>query len=125
LPEKLRFLLIGGANTAFGLFAFAALYFLLPESVHYLIILVLANFVSVLFAYFMLKIFVFQTKGSYLKEFVRCYSVYLSILGLNAVLLFICVSLLHFPVLLSQIGVTVLLVIYSYIGHKKFSFRIS
>lgn len=124
LPQKIRFFFAGGLNTAFGFAFFAFLYLLLEAHVHYLIVLILSNFVAVVFAFLSLKFLVFLTKGNYLKEFVRCYLSYLTILAANAVLLFICVDVLALSVIGSQLFVTVVLVALSYVLHKYFSFKV-
>lgn len=123
IPEKIRFLLIGGANTVIGFFVFSALYMLFQEHIHYLLILILSNFIAVIFAFLMLKFLVFQTKKNYLKEFVRCYITYLGMLILNMILLYLCSDILIMPVIFSQFLITLLLVVISYLSHKHFSFK--
>ena len=123
LPEKIRFILVGCFNTFFGFAVFALLYLLADAYIHYLIILVLSNFISVAVAFLMLKFFVFQTQGNYLNEFMRCYVTYLIMLILNALLLYLMVDTLAQGVVLSQFIITALIVVLSYLGHKYFSFQ--
>lgn len=125
LSEKIRYLLIGGINTAFGFTVFSILYLIFYDKIHYIIVLVLTNFIAVCFSYIMLKVFVFQTKGNYLREFLRCYFVYLMILLLNSILLFLFVDIFHLNVIFSQFVITILLIVGSYISHKFFSFKVS
>ena len=125
LPEKVRFILVGGFNTIFGFSFFACLYSFLHEKLHYLIILIFSNFVSIIVAFFMLKFFVFKTKHNYLKELLRCFITYLAIFFLNSVLLYLLVNLFNQHVLISQLFITLTIVSLSYTGHKHFSFKIS
>lgn len=124
LPEKVRFVLVGGFNTIFGFSFFALLYSFLYKDTHYLIILILSNFVSIMVAFFMLKFFVFKTKCNYLGELFRCFITYLTIFFLNSGLLYLLVDLFNQHVIISQFFITIAIVILSYMGHKHFSFKI-
>ena len=125
LPEKIRFVLVGGFNTVFGFSFFALLYSLLYSNTHYLVILIFSNFVAMTVAFFMLKFFVFRTKHNYLKELLRCFTTYSVIFSLNSALLYLLVDLLNCHVIASQFFITIIIVILSYMGHKHFSFKIS
>jgi putative flippase GtrA len=122
LPEKVRFVLIGGFNTAFGFGLFSLLYLLLYKNLNYLVILIINNFLAVSVAFFMLKFFVFQTQDNYWKEFIRCHLIYLLILMLNSILLYLLVDVFNQEVIISQFLITITLVVLSYSGHKHFSF---
>ncbi|WP_150142454.1 GtrA family protein [Candidatus Enterovibrio escicola] len=123
LPEKIRFILVGGFNTIFGFVVFTLLCLLADDYSNYLIILVSSNLIAVVVAFLMLKFLVFQTKGNYLKEFMRCYLTYLVMLGINVLLLYLMVDVLAQDIVISQFVITVLIVIFSYLGHKYFSFN--
>ncbi|WP_158523522.1 GtrA family protein [Candidatus Enterovibrio escicola] len=123
LPEKIRFILVGGFNTIFGFVVFTLLCLLADDYSNYLIILVSSNLIAVVVAFLMLKFLVFQTKGNYLKEFMRCYLTYLVMLGINVLLLYLMVDVLAQDIVISQFVITVLIVIFSYLGHKCFSFN--
>ena len=120
--EKINYLLVGGWNTVFGYLAFVALYLLLAKQIHYLILLVLANILSITNAYLGYKIFVFKTKGNYVREYLRFYLVYGATLLLNLLFLPICVNFLGISPVLAQGGFIFVNVIFSYLGHKYFSF---
>jgi putative flippase GtrA len=123
LSEKIRFLFAGGVNTLFGFGTFAILYLLLGEFFHYLVILIISNFIAVVFSFLTLKFLVFQTKRNFLQEFIKCYTTYLVILFLNSVLLYFAVDIAKQPIILSQLFITISLVIISYIAHKYFTFK--
>jgi len=121
--EKVDYLLVGGWNTVFGYLVFLALYYLLAGKVHYLILLVISNILSITNAYVGYKIFVFKTQGDYLREYLRFYVVYGAALALNFVLLPLCVELLRLSPPVAQGGLTFVNVLFSYAGHKNFSFK--
>ena len=121
--EKIKYLLVGSWNTIFGYFVFLALYYPLVAKIHYIIIFVMANIISITNAYIGYKIFVFKTRGNYWREYLRFYVVYGGAMALNLALLPICVELFHLSPPLAQAGLIFINVIFSYYGHKKFSFR--
>lgn len=121
--EKIDYLLVGGWNTIFGYLTFLALYYMLAARVHYLILLVISNVLSITNAYIGYKIFVFKTRGNYLREYLRFYVVYGIALVLNLILLPVCVELFRLSPPLAQGGLIFINVIFSYLGHKNFSFR--
>ena len=76
--EMLRYLSVGACNTAFGYGMFALLtMFLSPLMTYgYIVASLVANLLSITFAFFGYKWFVFRTEGNYLKEWIRCVGVY-------------------------------------------------
>jgi len=129
-----RYLLVGLWNTLFGYGTFALLTALLTPIVPYSYIWasLLSSLLNITVAYLGYKWFVFKTKGNYLREWLRCVAVYGSgiLLTLMAlpVLVFVIRRNTHFvsqaPYIAGAI-LTVVVVVYSFIGHKKFSFRSS
>lgn len=116
------YLIIGGWNTLFGIGSYAVLYELLHVHVNYLVLMIPANILAVTNAYFSYKFFVFRTRGNYVREYLRCYVVYGGSIVLGFVLMYILVSILGLHPILGQglcVGITI---IFSYIGHKHFSF---
>ena len=120
--EKINYLLVGGWNTLFGYAAFLVLYLWLNASVHYLILLVISNILSITNAYIGYKIFVFKTQGNYLKEYLRFYLVYGTALLFNFILLPITVEAFKLSPPVAQAIIIWLTIIFSYFGHKYFSF---
>ncbi|MBI5399103.1 GtrA family protein [Candidatus Saganbacteria bacterium] len=121
--EKINYLLVGIWNTVFGYLTFVGLYCLLSVKIHYLFLLVISNVFSITNAYIGYKIFVFKTRGNYWQEYLRFYLVYGAALAVNFALLPIGVELLKISPPWALAGLTVINVIFSYYGHKKFSFR--
>jgi putative flippase GtrA len=135
--EVIRFLLVGGFNTAFTLVlysGFVLLYsHLLPDRSKPLIADVAAicsKPIGITVAFLCYKHFVFRTKGNYLKELLRCFAVYgistpaeLIILPV-ATHLFLAPALTHqYAPFLAGIVNAGIIATYSYFAHKKFSFK--
>lgn len=118
-----RFLIAGGYNTLFGYIAFVVVKAWLPDGVHYLLVLGVSFVVSVTHAFTVQKYFVFRTRGGFLSEYVRFIVVNLNALLVNAVVLAALVEL-SIDVLLAQAISTLLTTLLSYIGHRKFTFRV-
>lgn len=121
--EKIRYLLVGGYNTAFGYILFVLLLMLLESHVHYLIVLVVSHVIAVTNAYLAYKFMVFKTQGQWLREFGKFNAVYLGVLAINLVALPAMVELLAISPAIGQAWFVVITVIVSYLGHKHFSFK--
>jgi putative flippase GtrA len=121
--QPLRFLVVGGWNTAFGYFFFSLLYYLLSPRVHYLAIQAVCVVVNVTMAYACYKFIVFRTRGNYLREYLRFYAVYAVPIGFGFLLLAFTIEVLKMNAYLAQALVTGLIAVTSYLGHKHFSFK--
>jgi putative flippase GtrA len=130
--QFLRYVLVGGFNTIFGYSVFALLNWLFRGlgSFSYMYAWAAANVIAITAAFLAYKWFVFRTRGNYLAEWIRCFSVYGSGMLFGAVALPITVTILRrtmqrpewAPYLAVALltGVTVIL---SFFGHRHFSFR--
>jgi putative flippase GtrA len=123
LPEKIRFIIIGGWNTVFGYSVFVVLWLLLRNIFHYQLVLLITYILTLFHNYFTLKTFVFKAKGEFKHEYPRCFIS--SILGLisNACFLLIFVDTLKIQVLIAQILSMTLTAIATYFLHKYFTFQ--
>lgn len=128
-PE-VRYLVFGGLNTAFsyGLFT-VALLILHSAGVpgDYAIAITFSWIVSNLTSFVLQRRFVFHATGHPIREFVKFTSVTFGSFLANLVLSWFSASVLGFDSavekLVSQLIVTVILVIATYLLHKTFSFR--
>jgi putative flippase GtrA len=127
-----RFLLIGGFNTVFNYLLFATLNWSFEGlgSYSYMYAAALAGFISITVSFLMYKWFVFKTRGNYLVEWIRCFGVYgtsaLITLGGLPILVPILRRTMHRPEFASYVGgaiMTVVTVLFSFVGHRNFSFR--
>ncbi|MFH1387624.1 MAG: GtrA family protein [bacterium] len=121
--DKINYLLVGAWNTLFGYCVFLLLYFLFAAKIHYLFLLVFSNILAITNAYIGYKIFVFRTKGNYLKEYLRFYVVYGAAMILNMIILPFVVELFKLSPPIAQTGLMLINIIFSYLGHKYFSFE--
>jgi len=130
--QFVRYILVGGFNTAFGygLFAFLNWSFRGLGPYNYMFAAVLANFIAISVAFLGYKWFVFRTRGNYLMEWIRCFGVYgssalIGLIGLP-ILVPIFRRILHKPEEAPYIAaaiLTVITIVFSFVGHKNISFR--
>jgi putative flippase GtrA len=127
-----RYILVGAFNTGFGYGLFVALNYLFRRLGVYgsEIASLLSNIIAITVAFLGYKWFVFRTHGNYLREWLRCISVY----GTSMIF-----SLIMLPPLtlwlrrwfgptqtasnLAAAILTFVTVVASYFGHKHISFR--
>ncbi|MBI1753950.1 MAG: GtrA family protein [Acidobacteria bacterium] len=121
--ERLRFIVIGVYNTAFGYVAFAATYLLLHRRMHYLGILVLVHLVAVSNAFLGHKYLTFQVRGNLLKDYLRFNLAYLGVLAVGLIGLPFLVEVCRLHPLAGQAILNLLTILSSYLLHKHLSFR--
>ena len=132
LSQFIRYILVGGFNTAFGYSLFALLNWSFTGlgSYSFMYAAVLANLIAITVAFLGYKWFVFRTRGNYLIEWLRCLGVYGSSMVIGLVGLPILVTILRRTLMkpvqapyIAAAMLTVLTVIFSFLGHKNISFR--
>jgi len=123
--EKLRFLLAGGWNTAFSYGVLVVLDALLHQRLHYAIIMFVAWVIGVTQNLFTFKLFVFKTKGHWMKEYLRSYVVYSGSFVLNLAIVAVIITFWHPRLYIAQLPALVIVTIISYVGHKYFTYRTS
>jgi putative flippase GtrA len=130
--ELFRFLVAGGWNTVFGYLVFAGLTYLLSDRLAhgYMVAAVLANIAAITNSYLTYKFGVFRTKGNYLREYLRFYLVYggaaiASLAALPVVVLGLRWVIGDVPAVpyIAQAIIMPFVILYSYFGHKEYSFR--
>ena len=130
--QFLRYILVGGFNTAFGYGLFALLNWSTTRlgSYNYMYASVLASLMSITLAFLGYKWFVFRTRGNYLIEWMRCLGVYGSSVLITLAGMPILVPLLRHnlqrpaqaPYIAGAV-MTVIVMLFSFLGHKNISFR--
>jgi putative flippase GtrA len=120
--QRVAFLAVGAVNTVFGYLCFAGLLLLLGQS-RYLVALVCAYVIAVLFAFVLYRFLVFRVRGHVLADLWRFSTVYLTSLAVNFVLLPLLVEFAHLRVLVAQALIVFVTSIMSWLGHKHYSFR--
>ena len=116
----LKFVFVGGLNTAIGYGVFATLVLL---GVHYVVSSVIGHIVGVINSYFWNKYFTFRVPGKNYREIMRFIGVYTVhyIIGLSGLVLLVEVAKLH-P-LVGQAVILVITTLVSFFGHKYFTFK--
>lgn len=120
--QRVAFLLVGGANTAFSTGLFIVLALMFPESPSF-ILLTASWTVSLIAVFFVYRKLVFRVKGHVWLDLGRFALVNLTSLLVNIGLLTLLADILKFPRIPTQIGITLVSVCISYFGHRHFSFR--
>lgn len=120
LPQKLRYLLVGGFNTVFSYGFFALM--ILGADIPYQAAIFISYVVSVNVSIFTMRCYVFRSRGGLRHEYAKAWGVYLSVLLLNYVLMYVMVEAYGLNVLLSQAFCTAVITVFTYLLHKHFSF---
>ncbi len=122
LPEKIRFLFVGGLNTGISYILFVILLFFMGEA-HYQKALALAWILSSFISFTMQKIFVFQSKGAWLAEYVRCLATWAIAYAINAGVLELSVRYAELPPYAAQLFALAFTTILTYFLFKYFAFK--
>ena len=129
-----RYLLVGFWNTVFGVGLYTVLFELLSRILgwrieiggrdyFYLFLAVPVNILAISNAFICYKIFVFKTRGNFLREYFRCYIVYGTSMLLGTIGLWVLVDICGLYPVMANILLTFITVAVSYLGHKYFSFK--
>ena len=121
IPEKIRFLLVGGFNTVVSYLLFALLYEVI--GLHYNTALAVQYLITVNMSVLTMRYYVFRSKGNFLREFTKAWSVYIFIFFFNAAMLNLFVEILGLPPLIAQALYLVISTVVTFILHKYLSFR--
>jgi putative flippase GtrA len=120
--ERVAFVLVGGANTAFSTGLFIGVAWLYPD-LPSPVVLSIAFIVSLVAVFFVYRKLVFRVRGHFWLDLGRFTLVNLTMFFTNMVLLLVAHEVLGYPQIPSQIAITCVTVIINYFGHKYFSFR--
>ncbi|NTV66181.1 MAG: GtrA family protein [Chlorobaculum sp.] len=120
--SKIAYLLVGGWNTLLGYGVFALLYYYFSDRLSYAVILTISYVISITNAYLGYKFFVFKTKGGFIKEYFRFYVVYGGTYLANMVAFPVAIKYMGVNPYAAQVIITFIIMVVSYISHKKFSF---
>ncbi len=125
LPDKIRFLLVGGFNATVQ-YALYVIFLLLFDEEKYQIALVLSWILSSFSSFAAQKIFVFATKGNFrtwVKEYCKCVGVWVISYLINAVILDFLVSIAKINAYGAQIIAVAFTCVTSYLLFKYFAFK--
>ncbi len=130
-PEKIRFLLVGGYNTVFSYLLYVSFLYLfttclsayITEAVAPQVALFLSFALSSINSYLTQKFYVFNTRGHYMTEYVRCLGSWGINYLLNMFLLWLFTTILAVNPYLAQLIIAIILTVTSYVLLKYFAFR--
>ena len=121
LPQKIRFLLVGGFNTVLAYVLF--ILFIAALRIPYQIGLIIQYILTVNISIFTMRYYVFRSHGSLKKEYLKAWNTYLSMLIFNYVFLYFLIDIFNINVLFSQAVYVIISTIITFCLHKYYSFR--
>lgn len=120
--QKIRFLIAGAWNTIFGYGVGVAFYLYLNLTTNIFIISLVSNIVGLTMSFLSYKVYVFRTKGNWLREYLRAFVAY----GMTGVIGVFCfwyfIEILNLNVWITQLCLIVINATVSYIMHKRYTF---
>ena len=118
--KKIRFFIVGGINTL-ATYALFALH--LYVNIHYLVANIVVYIAGILLGYIGNKLFTFKTKEKSKREFLRYSMVSIVCFLISNFNLYCLIDLLKVNKYFSGAISTIIIVVISWIGHSRFSFR--
>ena len=122
ISDKIRFLIIGGVNAGISYVIYSIAILILGET-NYQICAALQWIISSVFSFTNQKLFVFCTKGNWIKEYFRCCTTWIISYFCNAMLLELFVRFLIRNVFVAQFISMFLASIVTYVLFKYFAFK--
>lgn len=121
--KEVRFLSAGVINTLFGYFLGLLIYLMLQDYCVVVVIALLANVIAIFFSFLTYKLFVFRTKGNWLKECCKCYISYSVGAVIGSFLISYQVEQILLPFWVAQAISILFTTVLSFIFHNYFTFR--
>ena len=122
IPDKIRFLLVGGFNTSVSYVIFALICLIVGEQ-YYQASLACSWIISSVISFTTQRYLVFNVEGNLFKQYCKCCTTWVFSYIINATLLEIFVQKLDLNVYLAQIVATLACAVFTYILFKTFAFR--
>lgn len=122
--RPLRYLIAAGLNTIFGLAIYPVLLWASPYlRHHYMVGLLIAQAVSLVFAYANYKFGVFRTRGKYAREVTAFMSFYAANYAANWAALPFLVEVVGLSPIVAQVLFSLIVMVTSYFWHSRVTFR--
>ena len=122
LDDKIRYLVVGSFNAGVCYLIYALICLIMGNNI-YQIALALAWFLSSAISFTMQRTFVFESKGIWYKEYLKCCVTWFFSYLINAGLLEFTVKYLHLNVYIAQLISNFTAAVFTYILFKTFAFR--
>jgi putative flippase GtrA len=123
LDKRVRYALVGGWNAFFSYMATVVLFYFLSEKIHIILLSILANLIAITMSFSTNKLFIFCTYGNWFREYIKSYVIYGGNILFGVVGLWLLSGILNVPVWISQAILLIIGVVFSFIGHSKFTFK--
>ena len=129
MPERLRgrplrYLIVGGWNTVFGVLFFTALYLVVGKQLGYALVLAIAQIGAVLQSHLTQRWLVWRSRAPYMGELMRFSVIYGLTYVVNLGALALCLHLFHSPVLETQWCIAAVLLLPAYLLQRAWAFRV-
>lgn len=115
--------MVGGFNTLAGYFIGIGVYTALNEHLSIIWIGLISNILSITISFSSYKVFVFQTKGRWMTEYLKAYVIYGGTALVGIILLWFFIEKINISIWFAQALVIAVTVLISYVGHARFTFR--
>ena len=122
IDDKIRFLFVGGFNAGVSYIIYSVFCIILGNSM-YQTALALAWIITSVISFITQRTLVFEGKGTWYKEYLKCCTTWFFSYLINAGLLEFTVKYLHINVFLAQLISNFIAAVFTYIVFKKFAFR--
>jgi putative flippase GtrA len=116
------YLVCGVINTLFGYFGSIGLYYILEKLLITFWIIVIIKVMTITFSYLTYKVFVFKTKGNWIREYLRCYVSYGAVSLITMAILLVLVDYFKTPFWLAQLITICIAAAFSFIAHSYYTF---
>ena len=120
--QEIRYLIGGAWNTAFGYSVALILYQLLSKLLSAAVISLIASVIAISMTFLTYKLYVFRTRGNWLREYLRSYLVYGASAIIGILSMAILVDHLRMEFWLVQAIIMTGIVVFSYFANRYFAF---
>lgn len=123
--QRVRFLAVGGFNTALGYLLFVLFdHFVFADiPFGYLLSLGASYAIAIGVAFVLYRRIVYKVTGHVIRDFARFVGVYIVAIGINASALPLLVEVVGIPAFIAQAIMLIVTTLLSFFGHKNVSFR--
>jgi putative flippase GtrA len=122
MQQGIRYVVVGGYNTVFGVAVFVALDLILADYIGHYLVLTIATVIGVANSHATQRRFVWLSSDTYLHELGRFSAVYAGFFFVNLLLLYVAHSVLAAPVIPAQIVITLIVVVSTFMIHRVWTF---
>jgi len=123
--EQILFLVAGGWNTLFQFCCFSLLYYLLHDSLHADVIVVISYLIASVNGFLCFRWFVFRTADRPLLRYLRYNLIYVPLLLIYMLVLPLALAHAFLSAYVMQALFTLVAIVLGYMGNKYFAFRVS